>query len=156
MGRAPLFPGYLFLRCDLEESEWGLVRRLPGILGLVSFGGVVPAVPDEAVASLAERVEETNNSGGLWITFRPGDTVRVMSAKMGTLAQVLEEPKSADSRVRVLMEFMGGLVPAAVPWRDLQPVRGPEHMIGRDRPARRTRGGGRWIRGFGPQAALSG
>ena len=52
-----------------------------------------------------------------------------------------------------MQEFMGRLIQAQVPWSDLQPVqdRPPEKA----RIPRRTRGQGRWVRGFGP-GSLSG
>ena len=153
-GRAdmPLFPGYLFLRYDQERQDWPSVRRLPGILGWVRFNGVVPPVPDEVIAELAHRVEAINGGGGLWARFQPGDKVRVVSGNMESLAEVLEEPRSPQDRVRVLLDFMGRLVPAEVPWLNLQPISQTlitnPHRGGR----RRTRGKGRWIRGSGPRA----
>ena len=47
----PLFPGYLFLRYDVEHQDWPSLTVLPGILGWVRFNGVVPAVPDEIVGA---------------------------------------------------------------------------------------------------------
>ena len=149
---APLFPGYLFVRFDVENSDWPVVRLLPGILGWVRFDGVMPAVPDEVVNSLAERVEAIDSGGGLWNRFRQGDKVRVMSGKMESLAEVLEEATSPQARVRVLLEFMGRMVTAQVPWHDLHAAQQDSTSIQNRRWPRRTRGKGRWIRGFGPSA----
>ncbi len=150
----PLFPGYIFVRYDLDETDGARVRGLPGIIGLLHFDGLVPAVPDAVVDELAARVNRTNETGGLWTRFREGDTVRVVTAKMDTLGRVLEEPKSPEARVRVLLEFMGDLVQAKVPWNSLQRAKALEEF-GKPRRTRRTRGGGRWVRGFGPEAALN-
>ena len=77
---------------------------------------------------------------------RPGERAPTM------LAQVAEEPTSSDSKVRVLLEFMGQLVSAEVPWSDLhiapEDSRGDSNHGGR----RRTRGRGRWIRNRGSEA----
>ena len=93
-----------------------------------------------------------NRADGLWTQFRPGEKVLVVSGKMESLAEVLEEPKSPEARVRVLLDFMGRRVSALVPWHNLRQVQGDaaDGPIGRRR--RRTRGGGRWVRGFGPRA----
>ena len=152
-GGAPLFPGYVFLRHDVESRDWTSVRRLPGILGWVHFGGVVPPVPDEVITDLVGRVEAINREGGLWSRFRPGDRVRVTSGKIETLAEVVEEPKSPGARVRVLLECMGRQVPAQVPSRDLSSAEAYSGAGGGR--VRRTRGGGRWIRGFGPRTATA-
>ena len=148
----PLFPGYLFLRYNVEQQEWPSVSRLPGILGWVRFNGVVPSVPDEVITDLAHRVDVINSGGGLWTRFRPGEKVRVVSGAMESLAEVIEEPQSPQSRVRVLLEFMGRLVTAQVPWRSLQPVQQGLTVGENHRGLRRTRGRGRWVQGFGPRA----
>jgi hypothetical protein len=115
----------------------------------VHFGNVVPPIPDEAVAALRQRIEGINREGGLWRRFRTGEQVRVISPGIETFAEVIEEARSPRHRVRVLLEFMGRLVAAQVPSDSLQPAdfgsRENRH------PPRRTRGGGRWIRGFGPR-----
>lgn len=150
---APLFPGYIFLRQDMKGKRLPPLDRFPGVLGWVEFDGVVPTVPDEVVADLARRVEAINRGGGLWTRFRPGQHVRVVLDHLDTLARVLEEPRSPQARVRVLLEFMGRLVSAQVPWSNLQPVQSEAGLPAR--APRRTRGRGRWTRGFGPQAVAS-
>jgi len=149
---APLFPGYLFLNYDLEEQGWARLHRIPQLLGLVAFGGEVPPVPDEVIDELAQRVRAINGTGGLWTRFRSGDRVRVALGPTESLAEVIEETKSPQSRVRVLMEFLGRLVEARVRWQDVQPVAANGLVHNHNgHPQRRTRGRGRWIRGFGPR-----
>ena len=148
----PMFPGYLFLRCNLDGGERPSFREAPHVSGWVNFDGVIPSVPDEAVDDLARRVEAINNQGGLWRRFKPGDKVLVKSNNLESLAEVVDEAKSPESRVRVLLQFMDRLVSAQVPWQDLQPAQ--EDSSRKSQAARRTRGRGRWIAGFGPRAAV--
>ena len=82
-----------------------------------------------------------------------GEQVRVVSGNIETLAEVLQEAKSPDAKATVLMQFMGRLIQAQVPWEDLRPVDdNPPQM-----PAlpRRTRGRKRWINGFGPRTSIT-
>jgi transcriptional antiterminator RfaH len=144
----PLFPGYLFLRCADPYYGWPQVQYTPGVSGWVQIGGETPAVPDKVVEELVERVKVINSTGGLWRRFRAGEHVLVASGRLEGLARVLEGPKTPQGRVRVLMEFLGQLVTATIPWQDVQPVQ-TDTGVGRKR-GRRTRGGGRWIRGFNP------
>lgn len=150
----PLFPGYLFLRCDLEDERSSLIRQAHHVTGWVSFGGEIPSIPDEVVSALTERAEAINREGGLWRRFRPGELVQIVSHNMQGLAEVVEEAKSAHARVKVLLSFMGRLVSAQVPWENLQPTEDPPAKT--DRSSRRTRGRGRWTQGFGPRAVTSG
>lgn len=145
---SPLFPGYLFLRYDVDSQDWPSLRQMPGILGWVRLGGIVPAIPDEVVDLLVERVESINQGGGLWTRFKRGQRVQVLAGRMEGLAEVIEEPQSPEDRVRVLLDFMGRQVPAQVPWLNLRTINAEaEDARGR----RRTRGKGRWVRGAGPK-----
>ena len=144
----PLFPGYLFLRYDVDNQDWPSLRQMPGILGWVRLGGVVPAIPDEVVDLLVERVESINQGGGLWTRFKRGQRVQVVAGRMEGLAEVIEEPRAPEDRVRVLLDFMGRQVPAQIPWLNLRSISAEaEEVSGR----RRTRGKGRWVKGAHPR-----
>ncbi len=148
----PLFSSYLFLRCDLEGQDGGPMRGLPDFVRLVGFGGIVPPVPDEVIGELTRRVEAVNGAGGLWTRFRPGDTVRVALGPIDSLGEVVAESKSRRARVRVLLDFLGRQVYAEVPRPGLQAM--PDSGLqgnSSHRFSRRTRGRGRWIRGYHSQ-----
>ena len=119
---APLFPGYLFLRVDPEGDGWPSFRPGHRILGWVSFGEEVPWLPDDFVADLMERLEKISREGGMWWRFQAGQKVRVVEHSIASIAEVVEDAQSPQSRVKVLMEFMGRLVSAQVPWEHLWPV----------------------------------
>ena len=150
----PLFPGYLFLRCDPNANGWPTLRQAHHIMGWIKFGGEVPAIPDEAITELSHRIETMNQEGGLWRRFRVGERVRIVSKSLETLAEVVEDSTSPRARVKVLLSFMGRLVMGEVPWADLQPVDG--NWTEQQRAPRRTRGNGRWIKGYGPSLATGG
>ncbi len=142
---APLFPGYLFVRYELQE--WG-TRPLgwgQGLPVLVTFGGVAPSVPDQVIDQLRQRVSESNGGGGLWRRYEPGDHVLVSlgSPESETLAEVVTGAKSPEGRVRVLLELLGRQVQAQVPWRNVRQA--PDGYAIRRRP-RGTRGRGRHFR----------
>ena len=149
----PLFPGYLFVRQESNGSGLPSVSRVAGLMGWVRFDGVIPTVPEEVITDLERRVEAINRRGGQWRRYQPGEKVSVNWGSTESLAEVLEEPASPQSRVKVLLDFMGRLVPARVPWQDLHPAADRSWRFNGGRPPRRTRGNGRWVRGFGPRAA---
>ena len=151
----PLFPGYLFLRYDMEKSGVRQLRKMPQLVGMVAFQGTVPPVPDQVISDLAERVETLNAFGGVWTQYRAGERVSVSLGSVESLARVVTDASSPRARVRVLLDFMGRLVEAKVPWQHVKPVGHGSILVGEwnRRPRRRTRGKGRWIRGFGPREA---
>ena len=150
----PLFPGYLFLRCDPEAGVWPSFRAIHRIIGWLSFGSEVPCIPERYVAELIERLDLINRQGGMLRRFSPGQKVYVDSGSLQGLAEVVEGAKSPRARAKVLLWFMGRLVQAQVPLEHLRPLEdGPEET---QRFPRRTRGKGRWVSGFRPVPAVTG
>lgn len=148
---APLFAGYLFIRCSPEVDGWPLLQPRHRISRWLSFGGTVASVPDEVITEVVQRMEGINSGQGLWRKYRPGEKVQIVSNGIETLAEVLEEAKSPQAQATVLFQFMGRLVQAKVPWEDIRPTEA-QHQVPLWRP-RRTRGKGRRIRGSEPDGA---
>ena len=141
MRPAPLFPGYLFVELDLEQSEASAVNNTPGVIRLVAFGGVPKPVPGRVIGALQARLAEIEAQGGLpQHPFKEGDRVRLTGGPLAGLEAVFVGPMRPAERVRVLLEFLGQEQEALVPLEDLEPAGGPVK-----RP-RRTRGKGRVIR----------
>lgn len=149
----PLFPGYLLIRCCPEAEGWPNFRPGHRVVGWVRFGGEVPSLPDEVVAHLVQRLEAVNAAGGMWRQFQAGEQVEIVSNSLHGPAEVMETAKSSEARVKVLLNFMGRLVSAQVPWEYLRPVE--KETIHKGQASRRTRGKGRWVQGFGPRATVS-
>ena len=92
-----------------------------------------------------------NQNHGAWTRFQAGQTVYVTSQLFEGLAEVADDSVSSQGRIKVFLEFMGRLVPALVPWTDLQSIE-TETQPSMKPSHRRTRGKGRWIPGHGPAA----
>ncbi len=48
----PLFPGYLFVRIVPSREAWQAVLQTAGLIGFVSFGGIVVEVPPKQIEHL--------------------------------------------------------------------------------------------------------
>jgi transcriptional antiterminator RfaH len=142
----PLFPGYMFIRFDPEQGGWPSFRMAHRVIGWVKFQGVVPTIPNEIIEALAERLDEKSGGEGLWRRFQPGHLVQVVAGALEGLGEVVEEAKSPTGKAKVLIEFMGRMVEAKVPWDALQFT----HEQVEQKP-RRTRGKGRWTQEFRPR-----
>lgn len=138
-----LFPGYLFVQADLGQTRASAIDKTPGVPRLVAFGGQPQPVPAAAMASLQARVQELNQQGGLpRHPFQPGDSVRISEGPLGGLEGVFQGPMRPAQRVRVLLQFLGGLHELEVDPSQLERSGQPPT----DHPPRRTRGKGRRIR----------
>ena len=104
--RAPLFPGYVFVRFDPDQVQWRCINGTFGLIGLIMAGDRPQPVPRGIVETLQRSVDNTGlvDAGS---DLRPGQGVRILS---GPFADLVGELQSLDDsgRARVLLEIMGG------------------------------------------------
>ncbi|MCE2463811.1 MAG: hypothetical protein J4F46_07875 [Dehalococcoidia bacterium] len=113
----------------------------------------MPSLPDGVVNELYQRARAISRNGGLWPRLKPGDRVRVAFGPLNSLAEVVEGAESPGARVRVLMEFLGRMIEARVPFGSVQQAGVVRYAVQQDtRLSRQTRGRRRWINGFGPRS----
>ena len=109
----PFFPGYLFISLDLSRDRWRSVNGTYGVAKLVMQGEYPVAVPAGVVEALQSSSDEF--SVVEWRPeIRPGDAVRIVAGPFSDMIGQLERLDGAG-RVRVLLEIMGGQVPAVFP-----------------------------------------
>ena len=102
------FPGYLFVRVDLEEIGLNTFRWMPHSIGLISFDGDPAVVPDHLIHTLQKRVGEINEAGGeLFDGLEPGDKVRISDGPFKGYEAIFNERLPGKERVRVLLELLG-------------------------------------------------
>ncbi|MCS7038101.1 MAG: hypothetical protein NZP34_00710 [Caldilineales bacterium] len=124
MEMRPFFPRYLFVEADLAQIEVSAINALPGIIHLVSFGGVPQPLPLAVIEGIRERLAAINAAGGLPSHgFNPGDRVRLTDGPLAGLEAVFQGPMRPSQRVKILLEFLGRLQTLEVPPEYLEPVR---------------------------------
>jgi transcriptional antiterminator RfaH len=110
----PYFPGYLFVHVDLEQIGFSELHRLPFSLGLLSFGGEAPVVPELLIHGIQRRVEEINAAGGRFASprsvvdnsLRQGEAVVILDGPFAGHEAIFDECVSGSERVRVLLKLL--------------------------------------------------
>jgi transcription antitermination factor NusG len=114
--RAPVFPGYIFVILDLSRDPWRAVNGTFGVARLVMGGDRPLPVPTGIVESLLAMTD----GACLLKCGQDLQTNQAVRVAVGPLAGVLGRLDRFDDngRVRVLLDIMGGKVPAVLD-RDL-------------------------------------
>jgi transcriptional antiterminator RfaH len=97
-GSQGLFPGYLFIRLDLNRDSLSTFQHMAYCEGLVSFGLRPAYVPDELVAAMQRRTDVASAAGiqqqGLFVDERLSSAERVR--ELMTLLQGMSLSSSAE------------------------------------------------------------
>jgi transcriptional antiterminator RfaH len=102
----PYFPGYLFVKVDLEEMGRNAFRWQPGTYGLVSFGHIPAVVPDSLIHELKKQLAEMKAEEVQRRLFQKGDRVRIVNGPMAGYEAIFDAHLSGKDRVQVLLSFL--------------------------------------------------
>lgn len=139
----PLFPAYLFVRCDLDTVGIANLQWTPGLRRILSFGGHPIVVPDAAIQVIEDGLREIEAAGGLpKHRFKPGDAVVIDSGPLAGLRGIFQGPVGPAERVRILVRFLGETNRMQVP---ADALRAASDEAPKPHRRRGTRGHGRRI-----------
>ena len=112
----PLFPGYLFVKADLEAGQRPKVNTAPGVIRMVAFGDHTPRVPEDIIATL-KQCEEKDGCIRLeaWQgKFYKGEQLVFRGEALGQLVPIFECEK-ANERAVLLLNILGRQVRTIAP-----------------------------------------
>ena len=117
-GRAPLFPQYLFVALDIGREPWRAINGTFGVKRLLADDTHPQALPEEFVAALREATGDDGVSTPALPDLQPGDDVTIAVGPFVECAAVVLRLAPRE-RVEVLLEVLGGRVPARLPRRSV-------------------------------------
>jgi transcription elongation factor/antiterminator RfaH len=120
MIRVPLFPGYVFVRTDLNPNHHLEIVKTIGAVKLVGNKQGPIAVPDDTVESLRIMVasEHPITTG---TKFRKGDRVMVISGPFSGVIGIFDRYRGKD-RIVVYIEALGQYAAVEVSAEDVERV----------------------------------
>lgn len=105
VSKRPIFPGYLFIKLELENGDWRKINSTHGINRLVSFNEGRPAqIPEALIEGLIARCDEQDMLKPI-TDWRSGDKAQVVSGAFANFIGQVEALVSSE-RVRLMFEFM--------------------------------------------------
>jgi transcriptional antiterminator NusG len=110
-----MFPGYLLVRCELDDDSWYVIRNTPGVTGFVGQGAKPSPLPRRDVESFlqvkAEGAEEAPKRGKPRLEYEMGETVRIKEGPFADFSGVIVEINEDQLKVKVLVNIFGRETP---------------------------------------------
>lgn len=103
----PYFPGYIFVNANLDVVGTSILQWIPGVIGLVSFGGELASVPDDFLQAIQSHVDRINSEKSEpQRMFVPGEKVVIQSGPFADFHAIFDSYLSGYERVRVLLQML--------------------------------------------------
>lgn len=110
-----MFPGYLLVRCFLDDDSWYVIRNTPGVTGFVGAGNKPSPLPRRDVETFLavkdEDVELPTKKGRARLEHELGETVRVKEGPFANFSGEIVEINEDQLKVKVLVDIFGRETP---------------------------------------------
>jgi transcriptional antiterminator NusG len=111
-----VFPGYLLVRCDLDDDSWYVIRNTPGVTGFVGQGAKPSPLRRRDVETFLlvktdEQTEAAKRSAKPKLDFEMQETVRVKEGPFADFSGQIIEINEDHLKVKVLVNIFGRETP---------------------------------------------
>jgi transcriptional antiterminator NusG len=115
MSKKKVFPGYLLVRCELDDDSWYVIRNTPGVTGFVGQGAKPSPLPRRDVEMFLQvktgDEEAVAKRGKPRLEYETGETVRVKEGPFADFSGEIIEINEEQLKVKVLVNIFGRETP---------------------------------------------
>ena len=110
-----VFPGYLLVRCELDDDSWRVVRNTPGVTGFVGLGAKPTPLSRKEVESILQ-VQPTGADGAPKkarhrAMYETGESVRVREGPFADFTGTIADINEDQMKLKVLVNIFGRETP---------------------------------------------
>jgi transcriptional antiterminator NusG len=110
-----VFPGYLLVRCDLDDDTWGAIRNTPGVTGFVGPGTKPTPLSRREVENILQLKVEGTEAGPKRsrprLEYEVDETVRVKEGPFADFSGQIAEINEDQLKLKVLVNIFGRETP---------------------------------------------
>ena len=112
-----VFPGYLLVRCDLDDDSWYVIRNTPGVTGFVGQGAKPSPLRRARRRDLprwsrpTSEAEAAKRSAKPQLEYEVGETVRVKEGPFADFSGQIIEINEDQLKLKVLVNIFGRETP---------------------------------------------
>ncbi|MDQ2826239.1 MAG: transcription termination/antitermination protein NusG [Actinomycetota bacterium] len=110
-----VFPGYLLVRCELDDDSWRVVRNTPGVTGFVGLGAKPTPLSRKEVESILQvqpgGTEGTPKKARHRPMFEIAESVRVREGPFADFTGTIAEINDDQMKLKVLVNIFGRETP---------------------------------------------
>ncbi|MCX7621102.1 MAG: transcription termination/antitermination protein NusG [Acidimicrobiales bacterium] len=110
-----MFPGYLLVRCELDDDSWYVIRNTPGVTGFVGQGAKPSPLPRKDVEMFLQVDKgpeaETVRKGKPRLEYEVGETVRIKEGPFADFSGEIVDLNEEQLKVKVEVDIFGRPTP---------------------------------------------
>ncbi|SMP13300.1 transcription antitermination protein nusG [Desulfurobacterium pacificum] len=119
--RDRLYPGYIFIKADLDKNLQSVIRRVPRVLGFVSAAGKPVVVPESEVAAIKDRLKKGIPKVKKF-KFEVGDKVKIKEGPFIGFEGAISEIDAEREKVIVLVNIFDRQTPVELEFDQIEKI----------------------------------
>ena len=105
------FPGYVFIRMELNDKTWSLVKNTPWVTNFVGSKTSPVSLSEEEVKNLLKKTNERKEKPMPKVMFSAGESVRVADGPFANFNGTVEEINPDKGKLKVMVTIFGRATP---------------------------------------------
>ncbi len=115
-----IFPGYILVKMDLDDTSWLAVRTTQGVTSFVGIGNKPTPISEAEVATIVKFTQEAAPT--FKQVFAPDDTVRIVEGPFAEFIGKVDSVDEEKGKVRVLVSIFGRETPVELDFLQVQKI----------------------------------
>ena len=120
-----VFPGYILVRAELDDTTWDVIRHTPGVTGFVGMGSKPTPLSRKEVESMlnfSEADVEMPRKSRPLLEYQIGDPVSVKEGAFEGLTGIISEINEDHLKLKVLVNIFGRETPVELEFAQVAKV----------------------------------
>ncbi|MBL7080969.1 MAG: transcription termination/antitermination factor NusG [Candidatus Omnitrophica bacterium] len=117
-----LFPGYLLLKIELNNTLYSLIRKSAGVTGFIGTGKKPTPVSQEEVDNILKRMASTQVKPSPKITFEQGEQVRITEGPFVNFNGAVDEANPERGKIKVTVSIFGRATPIELEYWQVEKI----------------------------------
>jgi transcriptional antiterminator NusG len=105
------FPGYIFVKMELNDETWHIVKNTPKVTGFIGSRTEPTPISDSEVEEIVQQINEGVLKPKPKFVLEKGDSVRVIDGPFLNFNGIVDEVRPEKGKVRVLVSIFGRPTP---------------------------------------------
>lgn len=116
-----LFPGYIYVRLQLTDDGWHVVKNTPRVTGFV--GGRNPSpLSDEEMETILNQVQQAQEKPKPKYTFETGEKVKIIAGPFSNFIGAVDEINQDKGTLKVMVTIFGRSTPVELGFHEVEKI----------------------------------
>ena len=118
-----VFPGYILVRMDLNDTTWHLVKDIPKVTGFLGAKGKPAPITNAEAERMIKQLQDTAERPRTTISFEVGETVKVTDGPFNSFTGVVEQVDEGKTRLSVSVSIFGRATPVELDFTQVEKLK---------------------------------